>query len=151
MSAGSRVVLLKIKHPDLPGGVLRIQSYQLGDYDWQGELYRYQSFDLEGGGALFRGCNIASNGQRLIIPLANRRQRPKAALTEFVVQRGLLGAECQIVQIFPDSAIPPELSRAPLDALVIKDGIAIWDLRSPATATGRSVLGVHPNRQFVEY
>jgi len=147
----SVVTLVKILHPDLPGGVLKIQSYQLGDYDWQGESYRYQSLDLEGGGAALWGCSVSSSGLRLILPLSDRKRSPKRALTEYIVSRGLLGALCQIVQVFPDGSIPPQLARIPMDSLVIKDGLAIWDLRSPTPATGRSVLGVHPNRQFVEY
>jgi hypothetical protein len=147
----SVVTLVKILHPDLPGGVLRIQSYQLGDYPWQGETYRYQAFDLEGGGAVYRGCSVSSSGLRLILPLSDRKRSPKRALTEYIIARGLLGALCQIVQIFPDSGIPPQLSRIPLDSLVVKDGLAIWDLRNPMPAAGRSVLGIHPNRQFVEY
>lgn len=151
MQVSSVITSVKILHPDLPGGVLRVQRYQLGDYVWQGESYRYQSFDLEGGGAVFRGCNVSSSGLRLIVPLADRKRSPKRALTEYVVARGLLGAVCQIVQVFPGSGIPPQLARIPLDSLVVKDGLAIWDLRNPTPATGRSVLGIHPNRQFVEY
>jgi hypothetical protein len=147
----ARVTLVKILHPDLPGGVFRLQSFQTGDYSWQGEVYRYQSFDLEGGGAVFRGCDVGSSGLRLIIPLSNLRDNPKLALTEFIVGRALLGAVCQIVQIFPGSQLLPELARIPMDAAIVKDGLIIWDLRSPSTATGRSILGVHPNRQFIEY
>lgn len=147
----SVATLLQIKHPDLPGGLLRIQNYQIGPYNFEGMTFKHLPFDLEAYGAIGRSVGGSNESYRLILPLQNGRTNSRSPFTEYVVNRGLLRANLNIYQVFGANEYQPGISRIQNERLIVSGGYGIWTLSAAINAVSRYVQSIHPNRQFLQY
>ena len=146
----AQISLLEIRHEDLPGGIMRIQSFQpSGPYAWFNLSFVYRDFDMPG--VLGRQTGLNNQSYGILMRCQSVRNSPLSGLLEIYLKDGLKAAVIRSITLESFDGGQTRYGVYQVRESVLVDGLLKLKLQNTSDAIIHTIGSVHPTYQFVEY